>query len=114
MTESQENRKGAYAMSAFYDKFKTKKPNNIETKAGLIAWAFQIFGQLLVHIFALVLFGIATAFVVVGAWGVKTWFMILLAVACIGVCIAGISAIVIDICNIVYLIQEIHRLKKER
>ena len=96
-------------MSAFYDQFKTKKPSNLDTKIGLTAWAFQIFGQLLVHIFVLALFGIATAFVVVGAWGVKTWFMILLAIACIGVCIAGIAAIIIDVCSIIYLIQEIRR-----
>ena len=52
--------------------------------------------------------------VLVGAWGVKTWFMILLAAACIGICIACIAAIVIDICNIIYLIQEIRRLNKEK
>ncbi len=101
-------------MSSLFNQFKTKKPNNIGDKIELTAWAFQIFGQLLVHVFALALFGIATAFVLVGAWGVKTWFMILLAAACIGICIAGIAAIVIDICNIIYLIQEIRRLNKEK
>ena len=101
-------------MSALFNQFKTKKPNNIGDKIELTAWAFQIFGQLLVHVFTLALFGIATAFVLVGAWGVKTWFMILLAAACIGICIAGIAAIVIDICNIIYLIQEIRRLNKEK
>ena len=101
-------------MSSFYDQFKTKKPSNLDTKISLVAWAFQILGQMLVHIFALALFGIATAFVVVSAWGVKTWFMILLALACIGVCVAGISAIVIDVCNIIYLIKEVRKLKKDR
>ena len=94
-------------MSALFNQFKAKKPNNIGDKIELSAWAFQIFGQLLVHVFVLTLFGIANAFVFVGAWSVKTWFMILLATACIGICIAGIAAIVIDICNIIYLIQEI-------
>ena len=101
-------------MSAFFNQFKTKKPNNLGNKIELAAWAFQLFGQLLVHIFALALFGIATAFVLVGAWGTKTWFMILLATTCIGICIAGIAAIIIDICNIIYLIQEIRRLNKEK
>ena len=100
-------------MSALFNQDKIKKPNNIGDKIELTAWALQIFGQLLVHVFILALFGIATAFVLVGAWGVKTWFMILLAAACIGICIAGIAAIVIDIYNIIYLIQEMRRLNNE-
>ena len=101
-------------MSALFNQVKIKKPNSIGDKLALTAWAFQIFGQLLVHVFILALFGIATAFVLVSAWGVKTWFMILLAAACIGICIAGIAAIVIDIYNIIYLIQEMRRLNKEK
>ena len=95
-----------------FDKLKTKKPNNIDTKIGLFAWAMQIVGMLFVHIFVLAIFGILTAFIVVGAHGTKFWFMILLAIACAGVCIAGLAAIVIDVCNIIYLFQELKKLRK--
>ena len=95
-----------------FDRFKAKKPNNLDTKIGLFAWAMQIVGMLFVHIFILAIFGILTAFVVVAAWGTKFWFMILLALACIGVCIVGLAAIVIDVCNIVYLVQELKKLRK--
>ena len=95
-----------------FDKFKAKKPNNIDTKIGLFAWAMQIVGMLFVHIFVLAIFGILTGFVVVGAYDTKFWLMILLAIACVGVCIVGVAAIVIDVCNIIYLFQEFKKLRK--
>jgi len=94
------------------EKLKIKKPKDINTKVDLFAWAMQIIGMLLVHIFVVVICGILTTIIVIMAWSTKFWLMILLAIACIGICIMGLAAIVTDICNIAYLFQEQKALRK--
>ena len=100
-------------MSAFYDRLKTRMPTDNETKMGLIGWAFEIIFLLFAHLFVLFSFAALVLTMFALACLKTTWSTILLAVACVGICLVCMAAIVMDICKIIYLVKEIRSLNKK-
>ena len=80
---------------------------DVNAKVGLFAWIIQMVGMVLIHLVLTGLFGLgAYVFIRISIF-TGFWLMIVLSIVFVGISIMGIASIVIDICNIAFLIKEV-------
>lgn len=92
-------------MKSIIPKLNKQIPTDLNAKVGMAAWITQMIGMLVVHIVLTALFILGAYFFVRIAFVADFWLMTVLAILFVGISIMGIAAIVIDICNILFLIK---------
>lgn len=85
---------------------------NITDADGYVGWIMQIVGTLVLHSLLTCCFLFGAYFLVRITVIDPSWFMIALSIIVCAVSLMGIAAIIIDICNIVFLVHEIKSSKK--
>lgn len=92
-------------MISIIPKLNKQTPTDLNSKVGMAAWIAQMVGMLVIHIVltGLFIFG-AYSFIRI-ALVADFWLMTVLAILFVGISIMGIAAIIIDICNILFLIK---------
>ena len=96
-------------MRRFAIKRKFEIPQNTNDTMALIAWVIQIFGTLLLHLLITAGFVIGAYFFVKLAILSPFWFTTLLAIVFVAVSLIGLSAIIIDITEIISIIKELRK-----
>ena len=93
-------------------KLQKQFPTDLTTSAALIAYIAQTVGLLLLHGILAYLLAAGVYMTIDLAVVLESKVMTVAAVACGALALMGLAAVVIDVCNVVFVIKEIQGLKK--